>query len=128
MELLDQLTKGLGITEEQAKGGAGLIFKMAKSKLGEGDFAKVSGAVPGIGDLLKAAPSAGGLGGAIGGLASMFGGKAGKLGDLAGLAGGFSKLGLDSEMVGKFVPIIISFVQAKGGAGAADLLQKILKK
>jgi hypothetical protein len=53
----------------------------------------------------------------------MFGGGSG----LAGLAGGFSKLGLDSGMIGKFLPIILSFVQSKGGGGVKTILEKVLK-
>jgi len=56
----------------------------------------VEAAVPGVGDLLSAAPESGGLGGALGGLAPAAGGGAGKLG---GLAAGFSNLGLDAGMV-----------------------------
>ena len=67
------------------------------------------------------------MAGALGGLASSLGGGAGKLGDLASLAGGFSKLGLDSDMVGKFIPVILSFVQAKGGDTIKNLLGGVLK-
>ena len=45
MELIDQLTKSLGVSENQAQGGAGLLFKLAKDKLGAGDFSKISAAV-----------------------------------------------------------------------------------
>ncbi len=121
MELTDLLTKQLGVKEAQAQGGAGLLFKLAKDKLGAGDFSKVSSAVPGMDGLLAAAPSGGG--GMLGGLGKMFGGGGG----LAGVAGGFSKLGLDSGMVAKFVPIILQFVQSKGGDGAKGLLEKALK-
>jgi hypothetical protein len=34
---------------------------------------------------------------------------------------------MDSGMVGKFIPIVLSFVQAKGGGGVKDLLEKVLK-
>ena len=121
MELIDQLTKTLGISEAQAQGGAGLIFKQAKEKLSNQDFTKISGAVPGIDGFIKAAPSSGG--GVLGGVTKMFGGG----GSLAGLAGGFSKLGLDSGMIGKFIPIILSFVQSKGGDGVKSLLENVLK-
>jgi len=49
------------------------------------------------------------------------------LGNLASLAGGFSKLGLDSGMIGKFIPIILSFAQSKGGDVVKKLLEKALK-
>jgi hypothetical protein len=127
MELLNQLTQNLGVTEEQAKGGAGLLFDLAKEKLGAGDFGQITDAVPGIGELAGAAPKSGGLGGAIGGLASALGGSAGKLGDLASLAGGFKNLGLDTNMIGKFIPIILSFVQSKGGDSIKNLLAGVLK-
>ena len=128
MELIDQLTKNLGVSQDQAQGGAGLLFKLAKDKLGGGDFSKVSAAVPGIDSLISASPTGGG--GALGGLgklASGLGGTMGGLGSLASLAGGFSNLGLDSGMIGKFVPIILSFVQSKGGEGVKALLEKAFK-
>ncbi len=100
---------------------------MAKEKLGAGDFGKVASALPGITDLMKSAPASGGVLGGIGKLASGFGGGAGQLGNLASLAGGFSKLGLDSGMIGKFIPIILTFAQSKGGDVVKSLLQKALK-
>ncbi len=121
MELTDLLTKGLGVSEAQANGGAGLLFKLAKDKLGAGDFSKVSAVVPGMDSLLGAAPAAGG--GMLGGISKMFGGAGG----LASLAGGFSKLGMDGSMVSKFVPIILQFVQSKGGDGVKGLLEKVFK-
>jgi hypothetical protein len=127
MELVDQLVKNLGVTEGAAKGGAGLIFNMVKDKLGAGDFGKVSSALPGITDLMKSAPASGGVLGGIGKLASGLSGGAGQLGNLASLAGGFSKLGLDSGMIGKFIPIILAFAQSKGGDIVKSLLQKALK-
>jgi hypothetical protein len=120
MELIDQLTKNLGVNETQAKGGAGLLFKLAKDKLGSSDFSKISSAVPDVNSLISAAPASGG--GILGGIGKMFGG-----GGLAGLTGGFTKLGLDSGMVGKFAPIIISFVGSKGGDGVKAILEKVLK-
>ena len=42
--------------------------------------------------------------------------------NLAKLAGGFSKLGLDADMVGKFVPVILAFVTRKGGAGVGSIV------
>ena len=42
MEFISLLTKNLGVNESQAKGGAGLIFKLAKEKLSGADFAQVA--------------------------------------------------------------------------------------
>jgi len=126
MELLQQLTQNLGVNEDQAKGGAGLLFKLAKDKLGSGDFSKVTEALPGVDALVKSAPGGGGLGSAIGSITSALGG-GGKLAGLANLAGGFSKLNMDSGMIGKFLPIILSFAQSKGGDMVKNLLAGALK-
>ena len=127
MELINLLTNNLGIEDGQAKGGAGLLFNLAKEKLGDTDFSQLAQHVPGINDLIGSAPKSGGLGAAIGGLASSLGGGASKLGGIASLAGGFSDLGLDSSMLGKFIPIVLSYVQEKGGNGLKDLLGDVLK-
>jgi len=125
MELIDQLTKSLGVTESQAKGGAGLLFKHAKGTLGGDEFSKVSAAVPGIDGLIKAAPESGD---APGGLGKLLSGLPGGLGSLSSLAGGFKSLGMGGGMIGKFVPVILSFVQSKGGEGAKGILEKAFKK
>jgi hypothetical protein len=127
MELIQELVKNLGVNENAAKGGAGLIFKLAQDKLAAGDFSKVAGAVPGINDLIKSAPESGGVLGGLGKLASGLGGGADNLRSLVSLAGGFSKLGLDSGMISKFIPIILSFVGSKGGTVVQSILEKVLK-
>jgi hypothetical protein len=128
MELIDMLTSGLGVKEDEAKGGTGLLMNLAKEKLGAGDFGKIANVIPGVDDLIKTAPEADtGIMGTLGKMASGMGGSMGQLGTLASLAGGFSKLGLDADMIGKFVPIILSFVQQKGGKDIGDLLAKAFK-
>lgn len=126
LELVQVLTSQLGVQEEQAKGGAGLLFELAKSKLADDQFSQISQYVPGMNEMLGAAPKAGGMASALGGLASAMGAPAG-VGNLAALAGGFSKLGLNTGMLNQFIPIILSYVQSKGGAGASQLLAQVLK-
>ncbi|GJL64063.1 MAG: hypothetical protein NPIRA04_27170 [Nitrospirales bacterium] len=133
MELVQMLTNNLGVSEDQAKGGAGMLFNIAKEKLGSGEFQQIADAVPGIGNLMSAAPTTGdggeggaGVMGMLGGLASSLGGSAGGLGSLAVLAGGFSKLGLDTEMIGKFIPQVLQYVQSQGGDGVRSLLEKVI--
>ncbi|HBP86756.1 MAG TPA: hypothetical protein DD706_03550 [Nitrospiraceae bacterium] len=139
MELIQQLVSRLNINEGQAKGGAGLLFNLAKEKLGSGEFQQLADKVPGVKDLLGAAPSTspaasagGGMMGALGGIAASLGAgglgeKMGGLGNLANLASGFSQLGLSPDMIGKFVPIVLSFVQNQGGDSMKGLLEKVLK-
>ena len=127
-ELISQLVSQLGVQEGQAKGGAGLLLKLAQSKLG-GDFGKVAQAIPGAQEMIGAAPETGGAAKLLGGLAgALGGGKAGGLADLASLAGGFSQLKLDPGMISKFVPVILSFAQSKGGQDVVKLLAGVLKK
>jgi len=126
MELVQQLISNLGLSEEQAQGGAGLLLGLLKDKLPETDFAQVSGVVPDSEGLIDKAPEAGGgLGGLLGGVAASLGGS--QLGDLASLAGGFSKLGLDADMIGKFIPILLSFLESEGGEDLAGIVSKVLK-
>jgi hypothetical protein len=126
-ELIADLVKQLGVQEGQAKGGAGLLFKLAQDKLG-GDFSKVTQALPGVQDLVNSAPAAGGASKLVGGLLGALGGQGKGLADLASLAGGFSQLKLDSGMIAKFVPIIMNFAKSKGGQELVGLLGKVLQK
>ncbi len=126
MELLEMLTSQLGISEKQAKGGSGLILKLVKDKLSGGEFNQIAEAIPGVQGLIAAAPESGGLMNALSGLAASLG-LGGKLGNLASLASGFKGLDMDTAMIGKFVPIVLSFAQEKGGDTVKNLLEKVLK-
>jgi hypothetical protein len=117
------LMKELNVTQEQATGGAGALFGLAKSRLKPEEFSHVSDAVPGMDGFLKAAPKQEG-GSALGSLGSVLSGGSG---GLASVAGAFSSLGLSPDMVSKFIPVITKFVQAKGGASVASLLMGALQ-
>jgi hypothetical protein len=114
-ELVGSLSKELGVTADQARGGAGALFGIAKSKMDASSFDQIAKHVPGMDGLLKAAPALGSVG------------EMGKLGTLAAAAGAFKKLGLDAGMVSKFIPALTKFVGAKGGGGVAQLLAGALK-
>ncbi len=122
-ELVKELTKGLSITPTQARGGAGTLFSLAKSRLTSEEFSKVASAVPGMSGLLKAAPALH-QSSEFSGLESML---PGNMGRMAEAADAFHKLGLSPEMASKFLPIMSKFVQMKGGASTAALLEKALK-
>ena len=123
-ELANALAQELGTTPQTAEGAAGAIFGLAKSKLQPDQFAQVSGAVPGMDALLKAAPAADAKTSGLGALAGA-GGSA--LGGLSSLAGPFSKLGLKPDMVLKAVPVVTKYVTKMGGAGVGSLLSGVLK-
>jgi hypothetical protein len=129
-ELLGMLTSQLDVKEEQAAGGAGLLFKMAQEKLGS-EFSAVKAGLPGVETLMKIAPdtegaSTGGLLGMAGSAISAFGGGSSDPGDLAKFAGAFDALGLDMSTVMKFAPIILDYAKSQGGEGVAALLKKAI--
>lgn len=121
--LVKQLTKGLSITPTQARGGAGTLFALAKSRLSGEEFSKIASAVPGMSGLLKAAPALS-QNSEFSGLESAL---PGNMGRMAEAAEAFHKLGLSPEMAAKFVPIMSKFVETKGGSSTAALLEKALK-
>lgn len=127
MDLVGLLTKNLGVTNPQAEGGAGAIFNSAAQRMSVEDFAKVSDAMPEVSPLRAAAPSIDTGSGTIGGLTSMLGKGGGGTASIAELAGSFAKLGLSSDMVGKFIPIVLDYAQAKGGDEIASLLKMALQ-
>ena len=126
MDLITTLVDTLGITKDQAKGGSGALFQNAKDNLSADDFQKVSDAVPDMDEYLAAAPATetkSGLGGALGKSLSSLGGDAAKAGSMLDLNSAFSKLGMDSGTLGKFVPVVLDFVQSKGGESVVGLLK-----
>ena len=127
MELIQQLMVGAGVNQAQAEGGVGLLLGLLKEQLPSSDFAKVDAAVPGAETLIDAAPEtdSGGLGGLLGSAVSALGGT--ELGNLASLASGFSKLDLDIGTIGKFIPVLLAFLQSKGGDDLAGMVSRVLQ-
>jgi len=117
--LVGTLTSQLGVTNDQAAGGAGAIFQYAKSALPSADYGKVEKAVPEAAELIQKAPPADAAG-------SMLGKAGGTAAGAAGLVSSFQKLGLSSDMVGKFTPVVVDYAQQKGGAEVGDILKKVL--
>src|SRR5262245_6537997 len=113
MELIETLTKELGVEREQARGGVGILFQFVKEALGEEDFCKVIRLLPDLEEIVKAGT---GDGRAEAwqeiALASPSGFRMRKLEDVAGE---FVNLGLDCAMVNRFVPFMVSYVRQKGG-------------
>jgi hypothetical protein len=131
-DLIGKLVANLNVEEGQAKGGVGLLLKLAQEQLGDLDFAKIKA---GIGDsdadeMIDAAPEEGAASALMGGIAGMLGGGdvADKLGDFTGLAEGFGKLNLSTEMITKFVPMVLEFIKERAGEEAMEMLAKVLKR
>jgi hypothetical protein len=133
--LVGMLTKQLGVTPQQATGGAGAIFSLAKNNLSSADFSKIASAVPGMGSFLNAAPkpqndatssAASSAASALGPLAGgASGGAAANATGLLGLGSSFKSLGLSPEMATKFAPVIQQYLASKGG-GVASIFSKAI--
>jgi len=122
-KLIGQLVDLLGVTQPQAEGGAGAIFKQAKSNMSSGDYSQLLSALPGIDSLIKAAPETGGLAGKA---SSLFGSSSKSIQGLSSLTDSFAKLGLSPDMVGKFTDVILEFVQSESGQQTMALLKNAL--
>ena len=129
-DLVGMLTSQLGVSQQQASGGAGSILSFAKDQMSTGDFDIVSSELPDVDSLIGAAPDTGSSAlGSLGALtsgSSLLGGSSGGLGDMAGLASTFSDLGLSPDMMTQFVPVILEYAQTVGSEQAMKLLQGAL--
>ncbi|MDO8939243.1 MAG: DUF2780 domain-containing protein [Methylicorpusculum sp.] len=126
--LVNVLVNQLGISPVQALGGAGSIFSVAKQSMNAADFSTLSNAVPGMDQYLSNAPKvpAAANSSLLGTASGLLGNQAGGLGNLASLASSFQTLGMNSNMISQFVPVVMQYVQQQGGAGAMSLLQNAL--
>ena len=110
--LVSSLTSGLGVNPEQAVGGTAAMMGLAQNKLSPDQFSAVSNAVPGLGDITKAA------GPLLG---------SSPLSSLTDVQGAFSKLGMSPDMVTKFAPVITDAVSKGGGSAVSGLLGGLFK-
>ena len=124
-DLIDSLIRELKIDERQAAGGAAVILKAARDKLGAAEFTSMLASVPGTDQLLAQAPESGGLGRLFGGFASALGG--GNAALLTSVLAGFIKLGLTQQDAQKFVPVMLNYLRNKIGKAATDKLEQTLR-
>jgi len=126
--LVDSLVKELGVSPAQAEGGSGAIFQAAKNNMSADEFSELSKSIPGMDGILAAAPkevaSTSSTSDLLGGLAKATGNSS--LTDAAGLINSFKELGLSSDMVTKFSPVVLDYVKQAGGETSATLLKAAL--
>lgn len=128
--LINILTGQLGISQQQAMGGAGSIFQLAQQRLQPGEFSKLSSAVPGMDRYLAAVPQqvvSNGSNNMWSAAGNLMGGQNSNLGSLMALAGSFQSLGMNADMISRFVPVMLQYVQQQGGATTMGLLQNALR-
>jgi hypothetical protein len=108
--LTELLAGQLGVSPEQAAGGAGALLSMASSQLSGDQATELASMIPGSDALTSAIPA---------GLGSL-------LGNTEGLNQVFSALGMDASMVSQFIPVVLQFVGDQGAsAGLVESLGKV---
>ncbi|MFS2159147.1 DUF2780 domain-containing protein [Pseudomonas sp. Pseusp122] len=112
--LITTLGNNLNVTPQQAVGGTRALLGLAKNKLSGNDYSQLSQYVPGL-DQLTGAGALGGLGGILG---NSGGSAAGNVKSMADVNKTFSALGMDSSMVGQFVPVILEYLGGQGVGGS----------
>ncbi|WP_096087441.1 DUF2780 domain-containing protein [Agaribacterium haliotis] len=103
MDLFDNLSSQLGVSDKQAKGGAGALLALANNKLGDSGMSALAGQL-----------SSGHGSSALSSIDSM-----------DSVYKVFDSLGMDSSMVGKFIPVMTKYFGGKGGSSVAGELAKI---
>jgi len=110
--LTQALTQKLGVNSQQASAGAGALFQVAQSQMGGNDFQQLTGSMPEISGLINSATSS-----KPSGLSQIASGASSLLGDESNTAGAavqayetFQSLGMSSDMVKQFVPIMTDYV------------------
>jgi hypothetical protein len=125
-DLIKKLTKDLGVSREQARGGLVALLRTGQQNLSRADFAEFLTDMPGAEKLLKSAPPPSTLSSLAGGLGSLLGGRS-SAGRWAGLAATFTELGVDLDTAKKFGPIVIDFMREHGGENLVDKVRAALK-
>lgn len=126
-ELTNLLVERLGITPQQAMGGAGALLQIAQTRMNPEAFAKLSQQVPDVSQLLSAVPALQPQSG-LGGLAGKLGGLAGgsSIGTALTAVSIFQQLGMKPETMKKFVPVVVDYVRGDTSAAIADGLNAAL--
>ncbi|MGF1786805.1 DUF2780 domain-containing protein [Photobacterium swingsii] len=108
--LTDMLTSQLGISNEQATGGAGALLALASKQLTGDQASELTSMIPGAEGLTGALPA---------GLGSM-------ITNADSLNKVFSTLGMDPSMVSQFIPVVMQFMGDQGAsAGLMEAVGKI---
>ena len=125
-DLIRKLTRDLGVSRDQAKGGLVALLRAGQQNMERKDFEQFVADIPGADKLLKNAPAQSTLSSLAGGLGSLLGGRSGA-GRWEGLAASFSELGVDLDTAKKFGPIVIDYVRQHGGEHLVDKIRAALK-
>jgi hypothetical protein len=125
-DLIRKLSKDLGVSRTQARGGLIALLRAGQQNLDRADFEEFIADIPGADKLLKDAPPPSALSSLAGGLGSLLGGR-NSPGRWAGLAASFTELGIALDTAKKFGPIVIEHMREHGGENLVDKVRAALK-
>ncbi len=127
LELVQTLTKNLGVTPEQASGGMGALLNYAKQHVEMEKFSALTSSIPGADTFLKSVPdvsavteSAGGFGGLLNKAAEYNE----SLKSMNDLKNQFAALGLDIGMIGSYVAQAQQYLDTPAGQEAKQMLSE----
>lgn len=121
--LTDALIGQLGVSQQQAVGGAGAIFQAAKANMAPQAFSNLSQSIPGMTDMLAAAPQ---ISQPLPGVTSVLGSAGETVGTMTSLTSSFQQLNLSPNMVNQFIPVVVDYVKNTSGDVTANLLRSAL--
>ncbi|MBL1264803.1 DUF2780 domain-containing protein [Candidatus Methylomicrobium oryzae] len=121
--LTDVLVNQLGVSRQQALGGAGAIFQAAKAKMAPQAFNNLSQSIPDMSDMLAAAPQ---VGPPLSKTMPAVGDVGGSIDTMTSLAASFQHLNMPQSMVNQFIPVVVDYVRTTSGPTTANLLQSAL--
>lgn len=124
-DLIRKLTKDLGVSRDQARGGLVALLRTGQQNMSRPDFEQFVADIPGADKLLRTAPAQSTLSSLAGGLGSLLGGRSGA-GRWAGLAASFTELGIDLDTAKRFGPIVIEYVREHGGENLVGKIRAAL--
>lgn len=127
--LTDALTQQLGVSSEQAAGGAGALLLAAQSQMKPKDFQQLTQLMPEIGALTKVVSKPKETSGwmqVASGASALMGDKNNTLGRAAGLVASFQDLGLSAGMVQKYIPVLTSYVSQNATPYLTNALVSVL--
>jgi hypothetical protein len=120
--LTDVLVNQLGVSRQQALGGAGAIFQAARAKMAPQAFANLSQSVPDMSEMLAAAPQGPPLSKTMPGVGDV----GGSIDTMTSIAASFQQLNMPQSMVHQFIPVVVDYVRSTSGEMTANLLQSAL--
>jgi hypothetical protein len=129
-DMVSSVTDSLGVTQTQATGGLGSLFNYAKDNISSEQFSQLSAALPGVGDLIKAAPDVSKMAseGGFGGLMDKAASYNDSLKAINDVKKQFEALGLDPEMITQFIGKTREYLDTEEGKQAKELLTQGLGK